>query len=362
MNPIPLATAAVGRDNNFLLIRMVLAALVAFSHSYTFTHGDEHLEPLFQLTTVPFGYVSVDIFFLMSGFLITQSWMHRQDLASFTMARASRIFPALWVNIVFILIVSAFITTLPLGQFLTHPDTWIWTAKNTVMFFGSGGDLPGDFVNNPHPTWTNIPLWTLPWELQCYTAIAVLGFVGSFRRPKLLLAFSSIIFSLHLYNNFFDVENWTSNFRFPSMFAIGMCFYTFRDKITLRWSGFSISALALFLCLWLSPNNFEWLYPILLPYFVFCAVFLPGGWLRRYNRCGDYSYGLYIYGGFIGQVVAMKPGIGLAEHLFVTMILTLGLAYLSWNLVESRVLQASWRQPATDWIRRRLPQARPQAV
>ena len=111
-----------------------------------------------------------------------------------------------------------------------------------------------------------------------------------------------------------------------------------------------------------APAAFEWIYPILLPYFTICLVFLPGGWIRNYNQCGDYSYGMYIYGGFIGQVVAMIPAIGLLPHLGLTFGITLGLAALSWHLVEKRILESPWKQPTTDWIRQRIARVRSQTV
>ncbi len=74
---------------------------------------------------------------------------------------------------------------------------------------------------------------------------------------------------------------------------------------------------------------------------------MPGGVLRRYNRVGDYSYGLYIYA---------FPVQGLVQHLFGpltpagNMLLalppTLVLAVLSWHLVEKPWLGSGTRRRA----------------
>ena len=41
--------------------------------------------------------------------------------------------------------------------------------------------------------------------------------------------------------------------------------------------------------------SFGIIYASALPYFMLCAAYLPRGAILRYNRFGDYSYGVYIY-------------------------------------------------------------------
>jgi peptidoglycan/LPS O-acetylase OafA/YrhL len=49
--------------------------------------------------------------------------------------------------------------------------------------------------------------------------------------------------------------------------------------------------------LWLPDVHFrEMVLALATPYLVLFIALVPGGWLRHYNRLGDYSYGLYIYG------------------------------------------------------------------
>ncbi|RKZ53503.1 MAG: hypothetical protein DRR16_06270 [Candidatus Parabeggiatoa sp. nov. 3] len=67
---------AKDRNNNFNLIRFILATLVIFSHSYGMI-GIEHLEPLSKLTVnISFGSFAVDAFFVISGFLVSNSITH----------------------------------------------------------------------------------------------------------------------------------------------------------------------------------------------------------------------------------------------------------------------------------------------
>ena len=88
-----------GRDNNIQLIRLLAAAAVMLFHSYVFT-GNIGEDPLFRATgTTNFSVIGVECFFVLSGFLVTRSWLTRPGLAAFAAARALRIYPALFVAV-----------------------------------------------------------------------------------------------------------------------------------------------------------------------------------------------------------------------------------------------------------------------
>ncbi len=95
-----LGDVAQSRDNNLNLLRFLAAAAVALSHSFLLVTGDPESRPLMKATGFSIGYHAVDIFFVISGFLVTQSWMRRNSLLDFTVARALRIYPALAVCVV----------------------------------------------------------------------------------------------------------------------------------------------------------------------------------------------------------------------------------------------------------------------
>ena len=84
------------RQNNLDLIRFVLASLVIFSHSYPLTRGySQGLEPIAGLTgfQADGGTLAVNFFFVISGFLITQSWFASRSCDDFLRKRILRIFP-----------------------------------------------------------------------------------------------------------------------------------------------------------------------------------------------------------------------------------------------------------------------------
>src|SRR4051812_22178698 len=140
------------RDNNFDTMRFVAALCVVISHSFPLSYGDTATQPLFLLShgQTTLGTVSVYIFFVLSGFLITGSFK-RQPLYQFVLARGLRLFPGLAV-VLFILtfLVGPILTTIPLGEYFRSGKTYYFFAKN-LSLTGYVNELPGVFEANSLP-------------------------------------------------------------------------------------------------------------------------------------------------------------------------------------------------------------------
>ena len=93
--PIPEGAGRTRRNNNFDLLRLALAILVIFSHSYQLVTGGETAEPLHAATRgqLSSGLLAVGWFFAISGYLITQSWENSRTLWSYLKKRVYRIYP-----------------------------------------------------------------------------------------------------------------------------------------------------------------------------------------------------------------------------------------------------------------------------
>ncbi len=108
-----LSALAHGRDNNFQLLRLLAAAFVVLFHSYALTDRWTH-EPLWRLAPeLNFGALGVKIFFVISGFLVTQSWLARRSPLPFAAARALRIYPALIAATLFTIVLAGVSSALP---------------------------------------------------------------------------------------------------------------------------------------------------------------------------------------------------------------------------------------------------------
>ena len=178
MTPAPPPDA--GRENAIGCLRVVLASMVVYSHSYVL--GAFGQEPLLHWTggRIALGPFAVHVFFALSGFLVTTSFQHSRSVWSYLWKRALRILPGLWVC----LLVTAFVFT-P-GLRVLHSDAPL-TARQLlpeqIGYVVHNLFLPRTQINiHGHPSlaipyggdW-NGSLWTLFYEGACYLMVAGLG-------------------------------------------------------------------------------------------------------------------------------------------------------------------------------------------
>ena len=166
-----------GRDNNFNLIRFISALAVILSHSYPLSLGKSAFEPFEEIIGISLGEMAVHVFFVTSGFLVTGSLIRNNNIFDFFLSRILRIFPALIVSALFVIILCGVAETkLTLIEYFYNPQTLSYFITNSLLIIKSVVYfLPSVFIDNPYPSVVNGSLWSLPWELRMYI---ILG--GSF--------------------------------------------------------------------------------------------------------------------------------------------------------------------------------------
>ncbi len=350
-----LSILATGRDNNFNLIRFLAAFAVLYSHSYSIVLGMEsNAEPFAGRIGYTLGGIAVDVFFITSGFLVTASLLRLDSFKAFFRARALRIFPALLpMSILLACILGPWFTTLSVRDYFSHADVYKFIFKNATILTGWKDKLPGVFENLPLKPAVNGSLWTLPFEMRCYMGVALMWFVAAAFKSDRTARFAWMIaaFTVSMLAGFWiahstGYRHWHT-FRLLYMFFSGAMMYVLRDRI--RMQHWIAGLLATSLCVFgvLLPAGFFWIYPPVVGYLILYCAYVPGGWLRQFNRLGDYSYGIYIYAFPVQQaLVASIPGISVPSLIAMAGLITLALAMLSWHLVEKRALRLKSRGDA----------------
>ena len=347
---IRLTDVVHGRNNNFHLLRLIAASAVLYSHSFPLTSGNKHTEPLRAAWGCTFGSIAVDLFFLISGMLVTMSLVRRSSAVDFAKARFFRIWPGLTVAVVLtVLVLGPLFTTAPLSTYFTAKDTARYVALNLLLFKGIAYVLPGVFTTNPWPLAINGSLWTLPSEVRCYAALLALWVLlrllkqsGSLRWA-IACAWIALLACVAWSLRTLTIEDAPA--RLWLMFCSGAMLYVFRDRIVLSWAAL----LGVVVVVALAAGHgmvFGVAYCLALPYAMLCLAYLPSGPILQYNRLGDYSYGVYIYAYPVQQsLMHLWPTLGPIALFGAAMPVTLALAVASWHVIE---------KPAT-----RLARARP---
>jgi peptidoglycan/LPS O-acetylase OafA/YrhL len=333
-----LADVAEDRNNNFNLIRFLSAIGVIVFHSYALA-GQIKLDPITRLLgTETSGSLGVRAFFVVSGFLVTRSFLTRGALAPFLLARMLRIYPALIVATLFSIGVAAWSSTVPLGSFLSDPLTRQYVVGNSLAWRAQFL-LPGAFTDNPFPQGVNGSLWTIPVEIRLYLLCAAFGVFGLLRtRVAFNIALVALIAVFAWMPEGLPIEFQSDIARSLALeFLAGAWAYVHRDRIVLSVPAAGV-VLAIFL--WnpggISSSN------LVIPTFVYVLLvfaYHPALHFEAFNRLGDYSYGLYLYAFPIQQTIMYRfhdlGGLGL---LAASLPATLLVAVLSWHGLEKPAL------------------------
>ncbi len=327
--------------NNFDAIRLFAAGLVIFSHSFEITTGTRDTEPLEVLSgQISLGELAVLIFFVVSGFLITKSWQAAPHLGVFLRKRALRILPAPFVCVgLLALVAGPILTNAPLGEYFSSPLLWAFLLNG--VFIHSVGSLPGVFADAPFPATVNAPLWTLAFEAVCYGLVAVLGITRLLKPLGCAVVFLLLILIADGAWTFFGGSAGAFLFKLsllgPSFF-VGAMMALAADRIVL--DARLAAAAAGVLVIATLMGGLVVAFALAGAYLTLYLAFASLGSVRHAGRFGDFSYGLYLWGWPVQQVVEQAlPGSGWAVNFAIALPIALCLAVLSWRLVEKPALR-----------------------
>jgi peptidoglycan/LPS O-acetylase OafA/YrhL len=333
--------------NNFDFIRLVAATMVIIGHAYA----------LLALPGVPVFFRSsvsayaVKVFFVISGFLVVTSWRNDPHVLRFLIKRALRIWPALVIVVVLsALVIGPLVTNLPLDVYFAHPafDGYFHNIRFHIRYA-----LPGVFETNIYPYAVNGSLWSLPVELAMYLVVPACG-AATMKLPSCAFAMAwgtltAIALAVH-----------TSVFVFGATFVQGMVIYATSVPAAVEISPYFMVGGCIALAgrwlplvplvglgllgvgIWLagSPWSVEPLLVFITSYAVIALGTASFPLINRTGQFGDISYGVFLWGFPIAQILSWIFGYGLSlwEHTGLTIVLSYAAALASWHLVEKPAL------------------------
>ena len=303
-----------------------------------------------------FGFVGVDIFFVVSGFVITQSLFNYYSVSgyngfitNFFFRRIKRIYPALLL--VLIVSILIYFLIIPYGD-----HQFLWTSKSllfsifglsNIYFFKNIDSF--DYFNLENTT-PFLHTWSLGVEEQFYILYPFL--LIFFLKTKINLVFLKILFLVLMFSSLFiflDQSSTISHFYLlPSRaweLLLGSILFLHRNSIQLNINSSKLNLnylISIFLIILLFFYNFEknidYRHLVMLSIITLLLVFN----FKRFKTkiifennliyLGKLSYSLYLWHFPILFFISYYVD-GILRYILV-LIITLILSHLSYNLVE----------------------------
>lgn len=325
------------RRDGFDTLRMVSAVLVIVVHAESLT-----ARPLIPgWDSLALGIPVLFGFMAISGYLVTASWLRDPSVVRYAGRRLLRIMPALAVVLVLgAVVLGPLLTTLPLAEYWRHPQTAGYLWQNMVLF-PQQHSLPGVFAGNPYPHAVNGSLWTLPVDAVIYGAVLLLGVLGLLRRRwsivGLLILVAAAFYAygvgvLPLPDRLLNIPTWWF-LACLGMACAGAAVSVFEHRLRWSWWGV-VGCVVAYLVFALTPLH-DVTRLVTVTYIVLGLARLLPYRLRIPGVIAQASYGVYIYGFPVQQVLAH---FGVRDPWLLSLAaiwVALALGLMSWYLVES---------------------------
>lgn len=331
-----IGTALAGRDNSLNAVRLGLAAAVILAHSWTIGgYGDSALRWI--------GANSVNGFFALSGFLIAGSRL-RHEFWPYLTRRAQRIFPGFWVCLIVIGFVFA-----PLGALISghgwHPFESLSYIRDNASLVIVTRDIGDSLAASPEGSNWNRSFWSLMHEFIAYLVCGALLGIAWVRRHLALAAAIVVILLPIAAVSVGDLDGpahmINDGLRLLSFYFAGVLAYALRERIHTSHLVAIACAVGVITAGFTSQTLLYALTPLPLTYLL---LHIGGTWRTSIAAQEDVSFGLYIYGYPVQQILAML-GLGtiapVSVFALVSLACTYPLAVASWRLVEKPAMRAT---------------------
>ncbi|MBE7370833.1 acyltransferase family protein [Dermacoccus barathri] len=325
-------TAPRGRFRELDGLRGIAVLLVVITH---YTMVFDVVFPNHESSPVQFsaGSLGVQLFFMISGYVIFMTAERRRSPKSFALARAVRLYPTYW---------AALAITVPLSYLYLPPrPSALQIVANFSMLqnFLLVRDIDGAY-------------WSLAREIVFYVLIALLLWAGAGRITSAITSWFVGVWTLaglcivaiearagsHLA---LQADHATAA-EYAGLFGLGMLMYERRVGRRHSWTLIIIAAVGAVACTFLKTQPADALALAgLIGLFVVTTSREASRWLtfRPLQFVGIVSYPLYLVHQNVGYIVmdAIIPEVGRVPAMFLTFLALLVLAWVIHELIEKRL-------------------------
>ncbi|MFI8725489.1 acyltransferase family protein [Micrococcus luteus] len=327
-------------------LRGFAALAVVFSH-YTGAHNSHYPQDPAAFHDAAWGAAGVQLFFIISGFVIFMSARRANRPSDFAISRAARLYPPYWISLVFAVVLL-----------LLHPVpgfsfTWGQALANLTMVQRWVG------VDNVVDVY-----WTLAVEMQFYVIILILLYLTRCRLSDRVVLWGSIAWSViswgvvsfaapHVGSDpqrdplWVKLLNNATVAEYAPLFVLGMALYIARQTGRHRgWvAAAAVSAVGSTFVMRGMPLALEVLVVVLLAVTVMLRERTPVLLLPPIQWYGKISYSLYILHAIPGYIIihAIWPYVGRNMAMLVALAVVSVLAWALQKYGEEHLGRAAKR-------------------
>jgi len=320
--------------NNFDLLRLMAATQVVFDHYF------QHINPTkfgLYLNETLYLFPGVPVFFMISGYLISASFERSHSLGIYFKNRALRIFPGLWGCLFVTVLIFSFT-----GVNFLNMQALKWLPAQMVGIIYTPG-----FLSHYGFGSYNGALWSITVELQFYIVLPILYFL--IPKKSAIYWFLALIMVFAGCYYLFQTQHYSfkniAGFTFVPhiyLFLVGVVFQKlqiYKSRFIFNKALYWVVVYVLFIYTMapvmhpIAPVAFTFIKNGLLGCTVISLAYTLPGIAKKLLHTNDISYGIYIYHGLIMTVIVQEKLTG-SVNLFIVLLLTYIVAFLSWILIE----------------------------
>jgi peptidoglycan/LPS O-acetylase OafA/YrhL len=290
------------------------------------------------------GFFSVGCFFAISGYLISMS-RSNGSLKSYLWKRFIRIVP----GYIFAYLLTSFLFSPIVGLIKGgwNLDASLSYLIEGMKFFIFGSQVIGSTLEGlPHSDSWNGSLWSVRVEALLYLLTGIVFLFSKVFQRKLLLlsgfalcSVGSVLFTSGLLDDPTPANILSTLCLFLPFYFGGSLLFLEKKSVRLSATTISVSAVSAVIALYTPGLTVLAALPLGIIVLALGSI-RPLTILSHFSK-NDYSYGVYVLSFPIQQTLV---GIGLSQaglvlYMFLSLVVSLVFAWLSWHLVESQVLK-----------------------
>lgn len=328
-------------QNNYDFLRIFAALCIILFHSFALL-GKMQSDPLSGFTKgrINFSFIGLSIFFCISGYLIAKSAVKSPTIKNYIWKRFLRIQPLLIVTcFLTIFLLGPFFTQLSLKQYFLDYQTYTY-FRNVLPLFGLQFTLPGLF-HNLRDSGVNGSLWTLIVEERLYLLMTI---IFLYRKDKawylfFLIILINIVFIINRFFFYGEMIPYLSGtpFFYTLLFLNSAGLYLIKFGFS-KFLGLTIVTAAFCFFLGIVFPKLDILYIFSLPLLIISVGKIKGV-TNNFGKYGDFTYGIYVFSFPVQQILITKGISNPYLLFFLTLLIVVPMAVLSWNFIEKEFLK-----------------------